>query len=82
MSDFQTRPMVISHDINEPGEGSNHGVRSGFILASDGSSQPVIEVYETHNGKTETRRFSMSGVVHALLNLEPDEEFVLAARRG
>lgn len=78
--EFQTKPISVSSELSEVGTDSEHGVYLGYVDCHDGSRQPVIEVRERHGEKNNTRRFAMSSVAHALLNLGPDEEFDLANR--
>lgn len=58
-----------------------HRVAIGTVTHPSGDVQPIVEVYENHDGKEETRRFDLSTAVHVLLNLRPDEEFEIEGRK-
>ena len=73
---------VIGHNIMSrvSDDGSYHAVALGKIEHPDGSMQEVVEIIERHGQKRSRRVFDLATIVHALLNLRPDEEFELEAR--
>lgn len=58
-----------------------HRVAIGTVTHPSGDVQPIVEVFENHDGKEESRRFDLSTAVHVLLNLRPDEEFEIEGRK-
>lgn len=73
---------AIAHNImSRVGpDGSYHGVALSKISHPCGTVQEVVEVIERHGDKRQRRVFDLATVVHALLNLAPDEEFAIEAR--
>lgn len=76
---FETALLTGSATASTSSAGSEHAVTVGYLVHEDGE-QAVVEVREVHDGRVVTRRFDASTIVHALLNLRPDEEFELEAR--
>ena len=78
--EFQDRPLRKSGEAFTSSPDSIHVVSVGQIRHDDGSLQSVVEVSERHGEHHACRRFDLSTVVHALLNLDDGEVFALEGR--
>lgn len=77
---FQEKMMTTKSYLSDKREdGSLHGIYLGYHEYDD-FKQKVVMVCEIHGDKLVKRKFDLSTVVHALLNLEEDEEFELEFR--